>query len=551
MIPAAAERALIAYAVGALLACAAYVAEVGLTGADGRIGAGIVYSLLGGALASAARVTLVRPLPAPAARIGALFVVSAFGALHLLSFANTRLLAGTHYLSPESLALDALVLGSVFFAARRLALSSRLQVVRIRWGTPISGLGGMLLLAGAGSLVFVWPRAEPDPSRRGDGPNLLLLVLDSVRSDHLGLHGYPPPTTPQLDRLALDARVFERAYSASSWTVPSVATLLAGPNGERLAETLAKSGYVSACFTDNPHLSSGAELLQGFDHVERSVGRGRDLLRGTALGNVIERLDPGDDKGLVNRAVTWAGERKGPVFLYAHLMDAHTPYRHAPIDGRKRAGRRIEFPVSGMPMTAGEAEDVVARYDGGIRSAATEAARLITAAKGWGRPFLAIVTSDHGESLGEMGRWFHGGSLAPELLAIPILLLGDGVSAERVPGPVGHAQIPSTFLAAAGTDCAACASSDLRRIRASQVVEGGLPPYLRYRVVWPYKVTVDSRDGNGRLFDRSLDSLEHEDLARRRPKLLETLARGLDRAWDRAVPLSEGTDRLRALGYVQ
>jgi arylsulfatase A-like enzyme len=77
-----------------------------------------------------------------------------------------------------------------------------------------------------------------------------------------------------------------------------------------------------------------------------------------------------------------------------------------------------------MDMTPEEAEDVVARYEAGVRSADAVAGRLVTALTSRGRPTLAAVTSDHGESLGESGRWFHGGTLAPELLAVPFLLAG-------------------------------------------------------------------------------------------------------------------------------
>ena len=295
-----------------------------------------------------------------------------------------------------------------------------------------------MLGLGATLVASEWPASDPVVERRGDGPNLLLVVLDSARRDHLGLYGYEHPTSPELDRWAPRTRVFTEAFSASSWTVPSVAELVQSKgHGEPLAKRLAALGYASACFTDNPHLHGKSPLLAGFDRVERSVGSWRAMLRGTVLGETIERLDSGNDRRLVEGALRWATAQKSPVFLYVHLMDSHTPYRHPAIDGRKRGGRHIEFPSSGMAMSAEEAEDILARYDGGIRSSERAAAALLESVGGWGRPWLAIVTADHGESLGEDGRWFHGSTLAPELLAVPLLVMGTGVEPGRVDGVVG------------------------------------------------------------------------------------------------------------------
>jgi hypothetical protein len=129
--------------------------------------------------------------------------------------------------------------------------------------------------------------------------------------------------------LAARARVYEAAYAASSWTVPSVSEILGlglveRTQKETLAEQLAGRGFVTACFTDNPHMRGESSLMRGFDRVERSVGEWRQVLQNIIVSEVVERLAPGDDQHLVDRALSWAGS-KGECFLYVHLMDSHTP----------------------------------------------------------------------------------------------------------------------------------------------------------------------------------------------------------------------------------
>jgi hypothetical protein len=199
-------------------------------------------------------------------------------------------------------------------------------------------------------------------------------------------------------------------------------------------------------------------------------------------------------------------------------------------------------------MTPDEAEDIVARYDGGLRSADGQAGRLLAAAAGWGRPFLAIVTADHGESLGEEGRWFHGGSLAPELLAVPLLVMGEGVAPGRVRGPAGHASIGPTLLAAAGSPPRP-GLADLRSGDGVEAVEGALPPYLSYRVSRGFKVVVDHRSGRRSLFSLKDDAREIRDLAAEKADLAGILAAGLTDPERPGKPSPEQVERLRALGY--
>jgi hypothetical protein len=556
VLPSTTTRFCIAYAVGSVSALLAYAFEV-----LSRIGspyatpeAAAAYGLLGGVAGGLASLVLGWLWgPGAATRAGLLTLVG-FLLLQLLYFANVKLLPGDPYYSPTSVAVDLLILVLVLVPPIWALRSVWVSRARERWGGTATVLGAVLLLTQCGLLVRAWPGRAARPPRTGEGPNLLLVVLDSARRDHLSLYGYSQPTSPALVALAREARVFEGASSASSWTVPSMMHVLrAGEDGSRgggLAVRLAGKGYRTGCFTDNPHLGPVSGITRGFDHVERSVGRWRFFLRGTLLEEFVERADPGSDRGLVTRALHWVGEAQGPVFLYVHLMKSHTPYYGPPIDGRKRKGRRIEFPLTGMSMTADEAEDIVARYDGGIRTADAEAGRLLEAARGWGRPFVAVVIADHGESLGESGRWFHGGSLAPELLAVPLLVFGDGVRPGRVSSLVDSSSVPKTLLAAAGLACSACAGSDLRASEGDGFAEGGLPPNLAYRMNDRYTVVIDRTSGRRQLFDHVADPGETRDLAADQPETAAALAALAGAPPGEEGPDPDGVARLRALGYI-
>jgi arylsulfatase A-like enzyme len=426
------------------------------------------------------------------------------------------------------------------------------QVARERWARAGTAMGAASLAAGLAVALAAtdWPAS--DPERHGAGPDLVVVVLDSLRADRLPA-GESHPATPELSRLAARGRVFTSAWAASSWTVPSVARILsASAPGETptLAERLAAHGYRTAAFTDNAHLARGAEVMRGFDRVERSVGLWRSVVLGTALGEALERLFPGSDEQLATRAIAWIERQPGPVFLYTHLMDSHTPYRFPPLDGRRSRGRRIEFPRAGMPLTDEEADSIRARYDGGVHSADAQVGRLIAAFEARRRPFVAFITSDHGESLGEEGRWFHGGSLAPELLAIPLVLVGNGVAGGAVASPVGHADLAPTLLAAASASCADCRGSDLRLETPTGIVEGALPPRLAYRTDGRYKLLVDFETGRRSLYDRVSDPSERHDLAAAEADLAQSLATGLALPGRAPEPAPEQLERLRALGYV-
>jgi arylsulfatase A-like enzyme len=531
--------------------------ECWISGVPLRADAGAAYAMTAGLAAAITRVILSLKMGPSGARAGVLVVLAGFASLHLLYYVNVRLLPGEPYFSPKSLGADALLGAGVLLVVFAVTRSVHFQEVRGRFSATWVGVGPLLFVIATTVLVYTRPTGpSPILERAGTGPNIVLVVMDSSRRDHLSVYGYQRPTSPLMEAFGGHARVYERAYAASSWTVPSVTELLwsrlegEGSAGDGLAARLVSRGYVTACFSDNPHLNPDSPLLKGFDVVEGSVGTWRHAFHGTVIGAVIERFLPGADRDLVDRALAWASSRSGPFFLYVHLMDSHAPYRQRPIDGKYRPGRRIQFPFSGLNIRPDEAEDLVARYDAGVRSADASAGRLLEAAPGWQRPFVAIVTADHGESLGEGGRWFHGGSLAPELLEVPLIVFGQGLEPGRFHVAVGHDSITKTILLTGGVSCPDCSGVDLRSEGGNNTAEGGLPPDLVYRIADGHKLVLNRKTNRASLFDLRRDPLEILDTAADLPDLVKSLTAGLGA--DASLPRgsSEARDRVKALGYV-
>jgi arylsulfatase A-like enzyme len=546
--------ALSAFATGAAVGALAVAAESWLFAWPLRLPALAAYAAIGGLLAAGVRAIAGAALPAATARVAAITACSAFAWLELLYFVNVRGLPSEHFLSAKSLAVDVAVSAAIVYAVLRAARTGWVAAAHARVRGTTATVGALALLGCSWGIAdALAPAAEIADAAR-PGTNLALLVLDSARRDHLGLYGYAPATSQALDAFAPESRVFWQAYSASSWTIPSVQAMLAvgqRPEGAvpgRLVVELARRGYATACFTDNPHLTRDSDVLDGFQHVGRSIGRWRAPLQRTVIGGVLDRIDPGDDARLTDTALAWAAKRQGPFFLYLHLMDSHTPYRRAPIDGQRRGGRNIQFPRSGMSMTPDEVESVRARYDGGVRSASAQAARVLSAAPSWKRPLLAVITSDHGESLGEEGRWFHNYTLAPELLAIPMLVYGDGVRPGAVKDMVGHASVAKTFLSATGTDVSTMPGSDLRTSTGEATVEGGLPPDLSYRISDGHKIVVDQRRQRTSLFDVRADPREIHDVGSDRPEVVRALSAGPPRSAAPVLPAGN-LEQLKAFGY--
>ncbi len=518
------------------------------------------YGLLGACTAAAAFAVLARTSNRTR-WAGTALALATLTAAVLGVIVHVVVLPGGRMWEPRGLAGSAGILSFCALLAR-LAVSRPLRWLRESvWAAR---LGGALLVALALPLGGLWPQAGAQAGAQaggtGRGPNVLLVVMDAVRRDHVDVYRGRGGVTPFIATLAPRARIYERAYAGSGRTRWSVALLLGSRRHGRpavgLPERLGQAGYTSALFSDNPLLEQGASLSAAFHHVEGSVPGGLRFLQRafdeTTVGSFVLRWPLlarlWSDQRLVDKATEWLASTQEPFLLYVQLMNAHQPYDEGAIDQRGWRHRRLLTPSSVHRYTEEEAEDIRAHYAGGVRSVDAQVERLVASVVSRQRPSLIILTSDHGESLGEQGRWRHE-TLDEELVRVPLLVLGEGVTPGRVPAPVSHLSVLPTVLAAAGVGCDVCAGTDLRGSLGDARIEGEYPPRYRYWVRDGHKVVVDLKLRRGLIYDLALDP------DGRRGRVVEGPAIMMDQAptdhgHDEHGSSEEAPHRLRALGYL-
>jgi arylsulfatase A-like enzyme len=361
-------------------------------------------------------------------------------------------------------------------------------------------LAGGLVLAAAvtvgGGRILDSRKLRALPPARAGTPNVLLLVIDTQRADHLSLYGYPRNTSPRLDRLARESVVFENAYANSTWTLPTHATMFTGRlpfehragvigrsrldgQFETLAEALGKQGYATGAFVANVFwVGRHTGLRRGFHRYEDFYGNIGDGFARTAIGRRIS-YDVLPHAGIVelpgrksaediNRALLRWLDRKGdrPFFAFANYFDVHTPLLPPPpyagsysgLSERERRTYAIgleELEGADTPPSADSLEAFVDLYDESIRYLDSQVGALVDslAARGILDNTLVIVTSDHGESWGEHGLMFHAHSLYRELTHVPLIIrFPSRIPPGRHSDPVGLDRIPATVAAFASLD---------------------------------------------------------------------------------------------------
>jgi arylsulfatase A-like enzyme len=360
-------------------------------------------------------------------------------------------------------------------------------------------LAGLVIVA---ALVVVGGRrfgeartlsARTTPSPRP--PNVVLLVMDTVRADRMSLYGYGRPTTPKLAAWAAAAVVFDRAHSTSSWTLPSHASIMTGrmPREHHagdprrpfldgalptLAEAFDRAGYATGGFSANTYWAARhVGLARGFTHFEDYFRSGRDAVFRPVLGRKIGwELAPKFGVGRITeraradamnaRLLAWLnqiGDR--PFFAFVNYMDAHGPYLAPPPYATQfsptaaESANREEAILS--PTNDSQAARLSERvktlsdaYDGALSYLDVMVTDLVDALdrRGLADNTIIVVTSDHGESFGEQGRVSHGNSVFLEQTHVPLIVRlpqhKDG--GRREPRPVSLSQLPATLLALTG-----------------------------------------------------------------------------------------------------
>jgi arylsulfatase A-like enzyme len=331
------------------------------------------------------------------------------------------------------------------------------------------------------------PAAEPRP-------NVLVLVADTLRADHVSGYGYARPTTPRIDRFASEAWTFVAAYSASSWTLPAHASLMTGRRmyehraGEQgrpyldrrfatLAEVLGAAGYVSGGFVANTFwCGRQTGLDRGFIHYEDFYGNVGDALARTVLGRtmayqVLPRAGLVDFPGrkraadINARVLDWIdgiGDR--PFFVFANYMDVHGPYIPPPsyegrfgAKGPSRRANEIELGAIDGSTTVPDAAVLRAwidRYDESLLYLDEQIGLLLDelARRGVLDKTIVVFTSDHGENWGEHNLIYHGHSLYQEQIRIPLIVRFPArvAAGKRDARPVALEQLPSLIADLAG-----------------------------------------------------------------------------------------------------
>ncbi len=341
-----------------------------------------------------------------------------------------------------------------------------------------------------------WGRGET--AAAGSGPNVLLIILDTVRAASLSLYGYERPTTPGLERLAERAIVFDRAMSTAPWTLPSHASVFTGlyPHQMRadwqaplereprtLAEIFSAAGYRTAGFTANLGFTSRETgIARGFQHYEdhglkfgeivaasaigRFVGENMKLRQILGTDELLERKSAGH---VIGGFTDWLdnGDTQRPFFAFLNLYDAHGPYLPpAPYDtafGAGRADRSISplhrllwDPSRGhAPLSEAEHREEVDAYDGAILYLDAQLDSLFAALRRQGLMdnTIVVITADHGEEFGEHRVYDHGNSLYLAGVHVPLLIVPPGgAPGVRVGEAVSLRDLPATLLELAGID---------------------------------------------------------------------------------------------------
>jgi arylsulfatase A-like enzyme len=320
-------------------------------------------------------------------------------------------------------------------------------------------LRGLALLA-ASSLAMTPTTCErgspPRPARLR--PNVVLVVSDTLRRDHVGAYGYVPDVSPRIDEFGRGATIFARAYAQSPSTKPSMASIFTSLHPHRhgaiynedalaqvhvtIAEVFRDAGYETAGFTENPMLASDFGFDQGFGlyHVDSRRHGAR----------------PGSTDGFDSLVSRWIGRnRHREFFLYLHFIDPHSPYRAPPpYRGRfsETRGSRGED-LRGASIDADDVKEAIARYDEEILYVDDRFGRLLDrlAELDLQDETIVVFVSDHGEGFGEHGSFDHSSSVYAELIDVPLVI---SAPKELAPGnrgePVQHIDLFPTLLDLAG-----------------------------------------------------------------------------------------------------
>ena len=396
-------------------------------------------------------------------------------------------------------------------------------------------------------------RSEPVASRSQKnfaGRPIILVTVDTLRADRLGVYGSTKGLTPALDRFAQNALRFTSAVTQVPLTLPAHASMLTGlhPAGHgirtndgfrlgsgvaTLAEALRGGGYATGAFIGGAPLQASFGLDRGFDRYDDDFAR---------AAGAVER--PADD--VVRAAISWIDQHPAqPLFAWLHLFDPHSPYTPPAPFATAHPGAPYDGEVAYTDAAIGRLFEHLQRSDLFSRAA-------------------IIVVADHGESLGEHGERTHGTFLYDATVHVPLIVKLPGTTAARaVTAPVETADLAPTIASLADVRLGAVDGQSLLPL-----VDGGGDPdrpayvesyYQNVLLGWsPLRAARTTRwkfieAPHPELYDLENDPGELHNRVNDRAGLAAGLQRALPSASGevtaRRTATSEAAERVRSLGY--
>jgi len=538
-----------------------------------------------------------------------------FAAFHVVALMAAALLVGELLLDSaragalRGVRLPAVVAG-LGLAGLLVDRIMQLLVARRSGRVLVQGLAAALALLVWGRPLDV--RAHVDSVVTGvpppkSTPDVILVSLDTTRADHLSTYGYERETSPNLTRFARDARRYEWARSPAAWTLPGHASMMTGLypsthgahlaggwlggqsiDGRRnvayplaskhttLAELLRDRGYHTGAFVANfSYLYRDYGIVQGFGTYDDAPGT---LLRVQPPSVLLARqivpgfcLKPFRSADDINaRALAWLDTRSDdrPNFLFINYMEPHQPWLAAePFDAWARAlpeanalARQNLYTHAVQDIAPETAAFITANYDGQILAMDAALGRFLDALRARGRyeNALIIVTSDHGELLGEHSEMGHmGRTLYEPLVHIPLIVKYPGADRPRdvSPRPVQLVDLLPTVAALTGvTVPAEVEGAPLDSVVRPSFAEVGVNPFLvadygafydrAVRAIYDgrYKLITTSR-GERMLFDLVSDPGETRNRAEAEPEQRDRLLALLERRVRTTVASADGARR--------
>lgn len=350
-------------------------------------------------------------------------------------------------------------------------------------------------LTASSVVLSAWPGASVG-ARGSSLPNIILIMADALRADHVSAYGYGRATTPNLDSfIASQGARFAEATTTCPWTYPANAAIHTGrtpvslnanwnnvylpDDAQTLAEYLHMAGYYTAGFVSAPFVKGVYGFTRGFDLYNDSVAYGHP----TSSQGVASEVNALALNWLQN---SWAGGQ--PLFLYLYYFDPHTWYNPLPpydslYDSTYTGTLTPDVYRDGQDVVGGlivpsarDIEHILALYDGEITYFDFQLGEILTYlhTSNFLSNALVIATSDHGDMFGEHGRWTHGNALYEEVLRVPLLMRYPGVIA---PGLVVNAPVQNMDLMPSILDWAGITiPTEVQAVSLRSLAEGGTMP---------------------------------------------------------------------------